>query len=330
MRAKVLSVITVVDASGPEMDRGETVTVFNDLVVLAPGAIVDAPVRWTALDAHRVRGVFTDGDQTVSAELTFDADHDLVDFVSEDRLRASPDGRSFERQTWSTPLAEHRDADGRRILSFGEGRWQAPDPEGQFTYVEFHIDDIAYNEARPRPGTPVGTSRCARPDTMTTRADPQNEGGGDASVDLYWLPLGAGDPSRCVRGNGLVYEALVAAHQRQPRADLYHSALIVRLDGHAHAIEMAPVWALRPPTAASSPRDRSVRRPGAARDCSATRSAAGATGASRTRPRRSTAPDASAPTGSWPARCSTWCRPVPSSPGVATNDAPARCGTPTR
>jgi len=71
--------------------------------------------------------------------------------------------------------------------------------------------------------------------------------GGNASVDLYWLPLGAGDPSRCVRGNGLVYEALVAAHQRQPRADLYHSALIVRLDGHWHAIEMAPVWALRTP-----------------------------------------------------------------------------------
>jgi len=27
----------------------------------------------------------------------------------------------------------------------GEGRWQAPQPEGLFTYVEFHIDDIAYN-----------------------------------------------------------------------------------------------------------------------------------------------------------------------------------------
>ena len=56
MRAKVLSVATVVDAAGPEMDRGETVTVFNDLVVLAPGAVVDAPVQWTAIDADHVRG----------------------------------------------------------------------------------------------------------------------------------------------------------------------------------------------------------------------------------------------------------------------------------
>jgi hypothetical protein len=146
MRAKVLSLITVVNASGPEMDRGETVTVFNDLVVLAPSAIVDAPVRWTAVDAHHVRGVFTDGDQAVSAELTFDANNDLVNFVSGDRPRASTDGKSFARQVWSTPLAEHRDTNGRRVLVMGEGRWQAPQPEGLFTYVEFHVDDIAYNQ----------------------------------------------------------------------------------------------------------------------------------------------------------------------------------------
>jgi hypothetical protein len=145
MRVKLLSIFTVVDAHGPEMDRGETVTVFNDLVVLAPGAIVDAPVRWTAVDAQHVRGTFTDGDQSVSAELTFDTQHDLVDFVSEDRLRASTDGKSFQRQGWSTPLAEHRYVDGRRVLVTGQARWQAPEPEGSFTYLELHLDDIAYN-----------------------------------------------------------------------------------------------------------------------------------------------------------------------------------------
>ncbi len=159
MRAKVLSLFPVVNASGPEMDRGETVTVFNDLVVLAPGAIVDAPVRWTAVDADHVRGVFTNGDQAVAAELTFDANHDLVDFTSRDRLRASVDGKSFEPQVWSTPLAAHREADGRRVLVRGEGRWHAPQPEGVFTYVELHIDDIVYNVGGTGP-TPAGASRA--------------------------------------------------------------------------------------------------------------------------------------------------------------------------
>jgi hypothetical protein len=70
---------------------------------------------------------------------------------------------------------------------------------------------------------------------------------GQASVDLYWLPLGAGEGNQCVRSSGRLYEALAAARQHRGRSDLYHSALIVQLDGDAHAIEMAPVWAVREP-----------------------------------------------------------------------------------
>jgi hypothetical protein len=145
MRVKVLSLFPVVDAAGPEMNRGETVTVFNDLVVFAPGAILDAPVRWTAVDPQHVRGVYTDGPETVTAVLTFDASHDLVDFVSQDRLRASSDGTSFTRQGWSTPLSGHRTIDGRHLPAVGEGRWHAPPPEGPFTYLELNLDDISYN-----------------------------------------------------------------------------------------------------------------------------------------------------------------------------------------
>ncbi len=129
MRVKLLPLFTMVDVSGPEVDRGETVTVFNDLVVMAPGAIVDAPVAWTAIDARHVRGQFTDGDQTVSAVLTFDAEHDLVDFVSDDRARASADGKTFAPQRWSTPLTGHHDSDGHRAFILGKGVWSDGRPE---------------------------------------------------------------------------------------------------------------------------------------------------------------------------------------------------------
>jgi hypothetical protein len=68
-----------------------------------------------------------------------------------------------------------------------------------------------------------------------------------ASVDLYWLPLGAGAGNQCVRGSGRLYEALTAMRQHRGRADLYHSALAVRFNGEAFVIEMAPVWASRRP-----------------------------------------------------------------------------------
>ena len=44
---------------------------------------------------------------------------------------------------------------------------------------------------------------------------------GGASVDLYWLPLGAGGHS--VRASGRMFEAVAAALAR--RCCLYHSAL---------------------------------------------------------------------------------------------------------
>lgn len=68
---------------------------------------------------------------------------------------------------------------------------------------------------------------------------------GPASVDLYWLPLGAG--GHVVRWNGRVYEAAVALRQRRQRCDLYHAALQVRIDGDRFVIEMAPVWDRREP-----------------------------------------------------------------------------------
>jgi hypothetical protein len=148
------------------MDRGEAVTVFNDLVVLAPGAIPDAAVRWTDLGRRRVRGVFTSGGQTVSAILTFDETDDLVDFVSQDRSRVSSDGKSFLRQTWSTPLRAFRQVEARRVLSSAAGRWRAP--EGWFTYVDLEVDAITYNVTDELEGS---TSLSA--DAPLTRPSPQ-------------------------------------------------------------------------------------------------------------------------------------------------------------
>ena len=63
-------------------------------------------------------------------------------------------------------------------------------------------------------------------------------------VDLYWLPLGAGD-SAIVRWNGRLYEALTARVERRAPCDLYHAALEVGLDGVRYTIEMGPAWGLR-------------------------------------------------------------------------------------
>jgi hypothetical protein len=60
------------------------------------------------------------------------------------------------------------------------------------------------------------------------------------TIDLYWLPLGAGGHS--VRYNGRIYEAVAAAIEHRSRCDLYHSALDVCLGTERFVIEMAPAW----------------------------------------------------------------------------------------
>lgn len=38
---------------------------------------------------------------------------------------------------------------GRCIGTFGEARTHARDPEVEFAYLEFHLDDITYNPSHP-------------------------------------------------------------------------------------------------------------------------------------------------------------------------------------
>lgn len=154
MQVRLLGALTMVSASGPEMGRSETVTLFNDLCVMAPAALVDEHIEWRDIDGHSVQGTYTNGFETVTAVLVFDDHGDLVDFVSDDRSQASSDGSGFTRMRWSTPLGDYRDVGGRRSATTGEGRWHAPD--GAFTYLELEIDEVDLVTA---PAVEPGASR---------------------------------------------------------------------------------------------------------------------------------------------------------------------------
>lgn len=71
-------------------------------------------------------------------------------------------------------------------------------------------------------------------DTFRSRAST-----GEAAVDLYWLPLGAGGHS--VRFNGIVYEAISSLIERRPRCDVYHTALEILVPSGLFTVEMTPI-----------------------------------------------------------------------------------------
>jgi len=143
MQVKIAGAIPMVDASGEAMDRSEAVTLFNDMCLLAPGTLLDSRIAWEPVDTRTARARFTDGEQTISATLLFGDDGLLANFISDDRSRSSPDGKTFTRLRFSTPTRHYRDFGTARLGSYGEARWTLPD--GEFTYGEFELQKVTYN-----------------------------------------------------------------------------------------------------------------------------------------------------------------------------------------
>lgn len=136
MRVRLAGLANVVNISGPELTRTETVTILNDIAFFAPSRLTDPRLEWTAIDDTRARVDFTLGTNTVSAELIFNEAGELVDFVSGDRGMLEKDG-SLTIARWTTPLGDYREFDGWRLASEGDAIWHLP--EGPFTYGHLRL-----------------------------------------------------------------------------------------------------------------------------------------------------------------------------------------------
>jgi len=142
MQIKLAHLFEVVSANGPELNKSETVTMLNDICFLAPAALIDDHIAWEPIDSMSARAIYTIGENTVSATLYFNETGELVNFSSDDRA-ASVDGEHFEYHTWTTPLADYRDFNGRRLASYGEAIWHQPG--GEYCYGKFTVQQIDYN-----------------------------------------------------------------------------------------------------------------------------------------------------------------------------------------
>jgi hypothetical protein len=141
---RVASAVTMVDLTGASISAAETVTVLNDLCLMAPGALLDSRLAWTPVDDRTARVTFTNGAHRVTATLSFD-EGELVDFWSDDRPDSS--SGSFVPMRWSTPISEHRDVGGMHLLHRGNAVYDHPD--GPFTYGEFTMRSIEYDVTGP-------------------------------------------------------------------------------------------------------------------------------------------------------------------------------------
>ena len=143
MIGKLRGVLKVLDVSGREMRQSDTVTLLNDLCLFAPSALIDPRIRWEAINDNACKAVFTTEHCTVAAELRFDTDGRLVDFISDDRYYL--DSKNTPQQLrWSTPVHTYQPMHGFTLIARGDAVWHFPDRE--FCYIRFdNVEDITYN-----------------------------------------------------------------------------------------------------------------------------------------------------------------------------------------
>ena len=138
---KILGLFPVVDAKGPRMDQGETVTILNDMVFMAPGALIDKRIQWEVTDNLSVKAIFTNDHIKISAVLFFNEKGHLINFISNDRFETN--GKEYHNYPWETPAIAYKDFDDYRLPFQAKLIYKRP--EGDFCYGEFELSSIKYN-----------------------------------------------------------------------------------------------------------------------------------------------------------------------------------------
>lgn len=141
MTVKLLSIFPVVHREGDEMNKAETVTVLNDMCIMAPASLIDPRIQWQERDSQSVTAIFTNKGITVTAQLFFNEKGQLINFVSDDRYDVS--ATTPQRLRFSTPMSNYKNFHGINVPTYGEAIWHYP--EGDFVYGKFYLKDIQYN-----------------------------------------------------------------------------------------------------------------------------------------------------------------------------------------
>jgi len=139
MNVKFFGMIPLVQAKGPEMNKSEAVTFFNDICLFAPAMLIDKRISWEYIDSLSAKATFNDGTNKITATLIFSADGSLLNFISEDRYAIS----EMKQYRFSTPVRDYKIINGRKIPAYGETIWHYP--EGEFVYGKFNLISIEYN-----------------------------------------------------------------------------------------------------------------------------------------------------------------------------------------
>jgi hypothetical protein len=139
MDIRLFGLFPIVKLSGKLMNKAETVTLFNDMCLMAPATLIDKRIQWQPIDNNSVKATFPNHGIAITATLYFNDRGQLIDFRSNDRTAIA----DMKQYPFSTPVSDYQNINGINVMTYGEAVWHYPDEK--FTYGQFFLKDIEYN-----------------------------------------------------------------------------------------------------------------------------------------------------------------------------------------
>jgi hypothetical protein len=139
MDIRLFGLFPVAQMAGEEMNKAETVTLFNDMCLMAPATLIDNRIKWEPIDEVKAKAIFTNGAISITAILYFDEQGRLINFTSTDRY----DVNGKQCIPFSTPVHEYKNHNGYNLFYKGDAVWHYP--EGEFVYGKFELKEVSYN-----------------------------------------------------------------------------------------------------------------------------------------------------------------------------------------
>lgn len=141
---KALSLFTVANSSGKEMDQGAMMRYLNEMMWL-PLAFLGNNVSFDSIDANSAKVTLKDMGKSVTATMYFDNEGKLTNFIAPHYRDMG--NNKFELENWSTPIREYGEFEGLRLSRKRAGVWNLK--EVDLEYIDLIVTDLKYNPDEP-------------------------------------------------------------------------------------------------------------------------------------------------------------------------------------
>ena len=139
MLIKALSLATVADSRGEEIDQGSLLRYLAEIVWMPTAALSDY-IQWEEIDDFNAKATMSYGGISAWGIFTINEQGEVIAFEAE---RYGEFNGQYSMEVWSIALSQYREFSGIKIPTIGEVTWKLAD--GDFNWYNFELIEMEYN-----------------------------------------------------------------------------------------------------------------------------------------------------------------------------------------